>query len=84
MKDSSAGSTRREATIARKISVAVRMPYVANKGMGAKPIMVKPTILETPDAIKADPVPWPVFLNAWSFESVLLASSLKRCVMCIE
>ena len=51
------GRTTREESSARKIMMAVKKPKDENRGIGAKPRMTKPKILDTADAISATPVP---------------------------
>ena len=73
-----------DAVSARKIISAVSCPYAENIGMGAKPIIAKPTMLDAADATKATPVPRDVCRKAVNLSGLLLNSSLNLAVICIE
>jgi len=64
--------------------MAVKNPKDENMGIGAKPKMVKPAILDTADATKATPVPSAACRNACIFVAARRSSSLNRSVMWIE
>tara|TARA_B100000686_G_scaffold307046_1_gene346968 strand:+ start:410 stop:634 length:225 start_codon:yes stop_codon:yes gene_type:complete len=51
------GRTTREAKSDKNIIMAVSWPYEENMGIGAMPIIAKPTMLEAADATNANPVP---------------------------
>ena len=51
------GKTIRDDANAKKIMTAVSCPNAANRGIGAKPIMANPTILDPADTTRATPVP---------------------------
>ena len=71
----------REEMSAKKIITAVNWPYEANIGIGAKPIITNPTMLDAADASNATPVPLEVLLTASTFEGFLFNSSLYLSVM---
>ena len=76
--NSSDGSTTSDAASARKIMTAVSWPYEANRGMGAKPMIPNPTMLDDADATKATPVPRAACRRAWYLSGALPNSSRKR------
>ena len=83
-KNKSGGNTISDAVSARKIIIAVSCPYEEHIGIGAKPIMAKPTMLDAAEATKATPVPRDAFLKAVNLSELLLNSSLNRSVIWIE
>ena len=68
------GSTKTEEINARKIIIAVSCPKLANIGIGANPIIIKPAILEIAEPKRAIPVPFRVLLNAVSVLFLLISS----------
>lgn len=83
-KNKSGGNTTSDAVSARKIINAVSCPYEENIGIGANPIMAKPTMLDVADATKATPVPRDARRKAVNLSGLLLSSSLNRAVIWIE
>ena len=51
------GRVNKDDNRARQIIIAVNIPKVENKGIGAKPIIAKPITLDIADPNKATPVP---------------------------
>ena len=83
-KYSNEGSTKREATAAKKIMIAVKIPYAANIGIGANAMTTNPMMLVADEAINAAPVPVTVRRMARSRSPVMLSSCLNRSVKCTE
>ena len=83
-KNKSGGNTTSDAVSARKIIIAVSCPYEENIGIGANPIMAKPTMLDVADATKATPVPRDACRKAVNLSGLLLSSSLNRSVIWME
>lgn len=63
---------------------AVRTPQAENIGMGAKAMMVNPTMLVAAEAMRAIPVPWAAWRSACTLSAALVSSSRNLCVMWIE
>ena len=60
------------------------MPYDENKGIGAKPMIANPTMLDPADANNADPVSFAAYSMALNLLDDRVISSLYRSVICIE
>ena len=78
------GSTNNETVNARKIIMEVRIPKVENSGIGAKPMIANPKILDAAEANKAIPVPFIDLNKASVIVGLFLISSLNLIVICIE
>lgn len=73
----------REAIKARLIITAVNIPNVENKGIGAKPIIKNPNVLDIADPSKANPVPFIELCKAFNLSDVDINSSLNLMVIWI-
>ena len=75
------GKVTKEAINARHIITAVNIPKVENNGIGAKPIIKKPNVLDIADPNKAKPVPFIELYKALNLLGDDFNSSLNLIVI---